>query len=455
MTDEPRKRIAKAIGAGSFGTLVTVLVRFVEIPVFLSCWSLGLYGEWLILSALPTFLSMANLGLHSAAANDMTMRVAAGDRRGAVATLHTALAVLAALSALVMIVAICASLLPLQSILNFEHFGVQETSWVFIALTVSMLCRMFVDLVWECYRACGIYHLGLLGRNILRLVEFVVIIAVIVSGGRPTAVVLAATITVVLGGVLGQVWLNQRHGWIRFGVAQASLSVVGRLWSAAFGFLLFPLAQAVLNQGIVFTLGRVISPAAVVAFVTVRTLCHLLQQIVGLIQRSFWPEFSIAFGRHDIALARRLHRNACRAALGVTVLAAVALGLFGPGVYELWTRGKCNLATDVFWGFLVLLTWRSVWETSCVAIIAINKTQRLAVVYLLASLLALGLSVALSSWLGLVGAVIAIGVFDLIMTVEVLPSSLFLVQDNLKAFTRSFFSLPTMQGTVEARGWVN
>ena len=59
------------------------IIQLVQVPVFLHFWSVPLYGEWMIVTAIPTYLSLSNMGFGNVAGNEMTMMTARGDRKSA------------------------------------------------------------------------------------------------------------------------------------------------------------------------------------------------------------------------------------------------------------------------------------------------------------------------------------------------------------------------------------
>jgi len=75
-----KTRLLKGIIANGIGQIVTVVIQAVSLPIFLHSWGKELYGEWLILSAIPAYLSLSDIGFSTAATNEMTMKVAQGDR---------------------------------------------------------------------------------------------------------------------------------------------------------------------------------------------------------------------------------------------------------------------------------------------------------------------------------------------------------------------------------------
>ena len=76
-------RLFKGFGASLYGQAVVVVIQLAGVPILLSQWHAVLYGEWLILFAIPAYLSLGDLGFSLSAANDMTARVGRQDRAGA------------------------------------------------------------------------------------------------------------------------------------------------------------------------------------------------------------------------------------------------------------------------------------------------------------------------------------------------------------------------------------
>src|SRR5260370_29677298 len=84
-----RGRLIRGFGATALGPVVTAIVQIVSVPVFLHFWGVKLYGEWLILSAIPTYLMLSDMGFGSVAGNDMTMWLPSRDRDGGLETFQS------------------------------------------------------------------------------------------------------------------------------------------------------------------------------------------------------------------------------------------------------------------------------------------------------------------------------------------------------------------------------
>ena len=68
------RRILASTGSNAYAQATTIAIQLLSLPFFLSRWDLTTYGQWLILSAVPAYLSMADVGMVTAASNRSCIR---------------------------------------------------------------------------------------------------------------------------------------------------------------------------------------------------------------------------------------------------------------------------------------------------------------------------------------------------------------------------------------------
>lgn len=59
-------RLMSDVGAQGFSKVVQIVIRLAAIPILLNLWEINLYGEWLMVAAIPTFLAIGDGGFTSA-----------------------------------------------------------------------------------------------------------------------------------------------------------------------------------------------------------------------------------------------------------------------------------------------------------------------------------------------------------------------------------------------------
>jgi O-antigen/teichoic acid export membrane protein len=73
------RRIISGFGANAFGQVIGIIIQFLSLPLFLLYWDASTYGSWLVLSAVPTYLSLADVGMVSASSNKIIIALGRSD----------------------------------------------------------------------------------------------------------------------------------------------------------------------------------------------------------------------------------------------------------------------------------------------------------------------------------------------------------------------------------------
>ncbi len=445
MSPSIRNRFLRGLGATALGPLVTIVVQVISLPIFLHSWGAKLYGEWLILAALPTYITFSDVGFGNVAANDMTMRVAAGDREGALETFQSTWTLMTVSSALVLAgFTAGACLFPLTRWLKLSSISAFESSSILILLGSYALLSLQADLTTSGFRCEGNYAIGMLSKNLLRLAEGALVTAMAAFHARPLAAA-AGYLAVRFAGTLAMSWLMRRKiPWLHYGFRHASWNCTRRLAAPAVAYLAFPAGNALSLQGIVLIVGATLGPMAVVTFSTMRTLTRFGFQIMESIKNSVWPELSAAYGGENWGLARRLHRAACQVALWSSLATVIFLYFFGGRILLLWTHGRVVADVAAFRWLLVVIVANSFWYTSSVVTIASNTHQRVAGFYLLGTVSSLGLAHLLMPHFGMSGAAMSLLAIDLIVGWYVLTQSLARLREKAGDFCGSMFRFPQL-----------
>ena len=83
MDEHTRKRLIVGFITTWIAKLASSIIQFVQIPILFHYWTIQMNGEWMVLSAIPSYLSFSNIGFGSVAGNEMTMLMARGEQKAA------------------------------------------------------------------------------------------------------------------------------------------------------------------------------------------------------------------------------------------------------------------------------------------------------------------------------------------------------------------------------------
>jgi len=230
--------------------------------------------------------------------------------------------------------------------------------------------------------------------------------------------------------------------WIEFGWRHARLRTIRSLLRPALAFMGFPIGNALNLQGTVLAVSYAMGPTSVVIFGTARTVSRVALQMVQMVNATFEPEITMAFGAGRIDLLRTLHRRSCQLALLVSLGIVAAMMTVGPWFLSHWSGGHVPPSRSLLALLLLVVLFYALWSTSSTVLTATNQHQQLAVYYLAGTSLTCGLCYLLARWQGLYGAAASLLVSELVMNTYVLPASLRLSQDTLRGFLSSLLHYP-------------
>jgi O-antigen/teichoic acid export membrane protein len=425
------------------GKLSSTLIQLIQVPVFLHFWSVPLYGEWMVVNSIPAYLSFSNVGFGSVAGNEMTMLVARDDREGALRVFQSCWWLISIICiATIALLSAALYYLPIASLLKLSAINESDTKWIIFYLGVSILLGQLEQLLQSAYRCVGRYPYGTFLKNVFSLFAFGCIIAAVIlgSGVRTTALVFACIN--VFGTLLFSILVRHDIPWIRFGWKNASFAEIRKLARPAIAFMGFPLGNALNLQGTLLAVSYALGPTGVVVFGTARTVSRVALQMVAMVNNTFEPELSIAYGAGNFELTRSLLRRACQLALAVAFVIVIIMMTLGPWFLTHWTGGHVPPSRLLLAILLVVVIFYALWSTSSTLMTSTNQHQRLATYYIIGTSLNCILCYFLARIYGLYGAASSLLVSELVMNLYVVPASLRISRDTLPAFLASMLHYP-------------
>ena len=330
-----KRRLIAGFGANTFSRLSTTLTQIFSVPVFLSHWGVHLYGEWILLNTIPSYLGLSDVGFGSVAGNEMTMLAAAKNFDQALVVFQSVWVLTTVITSLVGLLLIATVwLLPLGTWLHMHAISAGDARLIILLLGLAVLLGMQETLFQAAFRCVGKYPLGTMAKSLVVLAAF---LSTMVGVGLHLSPVPVTVLYVAVNAVgVFALWILLRREvpWIRFGIRHAQWAVIRRLTGPAISFMSFPLVNALNLQGILVVIGYVMGPIAVVTFNTARTISRSAAQGMNLINNSIWPEMSAAFGVGAMDIARMLHRRACQISLLLCLSITLGVAVLGNWIWR-------------------------------------------------------------------------------------------------------------------------
>jgi len=445
MDSSTQRRLFLGFIANWVSKLSNSIIQLVQVPVFLHYWGVNLYGEWMIVNSVPSYLAFSNIGFGSVAGNEMTMLNSANDREGALRVFQSCWWLIAAICCGTgFLLAIALYFIPVADGLKLHAIGPVDAKWVLLYLGLSVLLSQLEQLIGAAYTCVGRYAYGNFMKNLFSLLAFGAMIVPVAfgAGARTTALVYAVSngfFTVVLCFMV-----RRDIPWLRFGWQHASFAEIRKLTGPAVAFMGFPIGNALNLQGTLMAVGYALGPAEVVVFGTARTVSRVALQMVQMVNTTFWPELSLAYGAQNFDLIRTLHRRACQMAFLIAAVVVTGMMSVGPWFLTRWTSGHVPPSRPLLAILLFVVVLYALWSTSSTLLAATNKHQKLAAWYIFGTSVTIVFTYVLARHYGVYGAAASLIISELVMNGYVLPASIQLSHDTFSGFVASMFHYPEM-----------
>ena len=432
LPDTIRSRVRKGLGGQAFGQGVGLLVQFLSVPIFLQFWGVQLYGEWLVLFAVPAYVVLSDLGFTTATTHDMTMLAARGDIDDALASFQTTWLIITAASLVVSAGLLAGGwLVPIVAWFNFSALDDTTALLVFALLLGQVVMSLQTNMVASALTAVGAYGMSTFLGGLARLLGFVLMVAAIVAGLDPVAAAAGLALGQTLGFAIA--WLRARAviDWLEYGVARVNRRTARRLFGPSVGFSAFVVGNVLAIQAPVIVLSAITGPGVVPIFTTLRTLTRACLMIGSSLFAIVRPEISMAFGKRDTALVRRLHARAVQFGVWLSALTVVALLAAGDWFVELWTVGKIAVEQPLFALLIAAMVVTTMWTASGTVLYATNRNKAFAAVYMVAAAASIALAAALAGRYAADGVALAMLAGELVTLAFVLVRALPFIEETV------------------------
>jgi O-antigen/teichoic acid export membrane protein len=399
------KRLLRSISAIFAGHFLNIVGNLLLVPLFLSRWSTGVYGEWMALSAVVVYFGVTDLGMNSAAANAMTAAYARGALgryqylQGSAMAFYVGMAFSVSL-----LFGILMAILPIPAWIGIQHIPPAVAAWVTWLLASRLLWQMPVMQLWSIYRSVGNLAAMTWFWNLQSIGLLAVTATVLLLHGGVLRLALWCVAPMVA--VTAGSWFSLRrsHPELLPKLSEARIAGLRELLSPSLLFGLIMLSVALTLQGPVLLVSRAFGGTAVALLVTTRTLANVVRQMVTPVQAALWPELTRLDAVGAESALRLGHRLLVIGSVTLSAAFAGALWFEGASVMEVWTRGKLVADVWLLRFFLLAIVLQATWLPSSLFMMASNRHRRLAYSYFISAVLTLAAIALLIRPCGLLAA---------------------------------------------------
>lgn len=445
-------RLIKGMGANLLGQFIHLASRVLLVPLFLKVWGIEIYGEWLALTSFVAYLSLMDLGGQIYIVNRLTQAFALRDIKLFRQILHTGLAVFLMIPLIGLAVFITVILLVTpETFLNLSQTSHQTVVWILVILGIQFVVSLPQGILLGVYRAVGTLPRGVMLGNLIQFLQFGFVAIGLWLGIGTVGIAVLQVLPFPIVTILATVELNRRFPEFSFwSLTESRMPLAKSFIKPSLHFFVIQIGQALSVQGMILIVSMLLGAAQVVLFSTLRTMVHVLKQMLGLIIHTAWPEITRldTHGNRDRLFF--LFRVIFRSTLVLTGLSMIFFHFLGQAVYDFWMGGQVEYSRELMDLLLIYIFLQVFWTACGNILMAVNNHQKMAKIVSIASAATIGTAYVGGLFYGLYGVILGMIASDLLLAGWIIPH---LLNQYDKRFSFPFFvqeAVPVFLGYLSA-----
>ena len=375
-------RIGPTFAANIFNQLTVILTQIVIMPIMIGALGVHTFGIWLVLAAIPAYLSISDLGFSYSAKSDMAVRMAAGDLKGAVETLSSVTALMSVVMAGFALVYVGVTyVVGWTTVFDLKGLSLHDAHTILLFGLIQIVSYQAYMISGAILRANRQPALESFFGGALRLAESTALVAGafmthnLVAAAACWALARLVLTVVITAGTL--IFVPS----LRPSVPAISRKRMVDLFRPSMAFMLMPLANSFLLQGSTLILSSGAGASVVAAFNIYRTVTRMGVSVGNTLNYTFVPQYSYSWGaRHTDAYFKlfRIHLGLLIAGcVGYMLVQAVGAKFF----VDILSHHQIKLAPWVFGLLLLSAVFEMSWSVPLTLGSANNHVAFLTVVY--------------------------------------------------------------------------
>lgn len=395
---------------------ISIIISFLLVPITIGYVSSELYGVWLTLSSIMTWLSFMDVGFTQGLKNKLTEAIAQNNWVRGKSLVSTTYFMM-----LLIFLPLCAILEFVVPNINWCHIlnvnpiyndEIIKTMRVLVAFfCMQMVINVIVSVVAAFQKVALSSSFSVIGQAlafvvILLLVKLVppsLTVLSVVFGGLPVLVTFFASLFLYTG----------RYRFISPSLSGIKVGLVSDLFNLGYKFFIINVQAVVLYQSTNFLISYVSSPLAVTSYNIAYRYLNMAMMVFTLITAPLWPAYTDAYVKDDIQWMNNMRKKMIRVYL-LSVLVCVIMAVISDPVYHLWVGNKAEvpiIMTIMVMIYVIIYCWMNLNGT---ILVGIGKVKLETIMVAIGMIIHLPLSLLLAKYISCYGVLLSMTVITLL-----------------------------------------
>lgn len=403
----------------------SILIQLILVPLTLKYLDSNLYGIWLTLSSILSWLVFFDIGFTLGLKNKLTEALAIKDYTLGKRLVSTTYAIMIAIFVPLCILLECiVPYINWSSLLNIANTYNSQITQVMQVLVICICLQMILNIivtVLTAFQRVAISGLFPVIGNLLS----VIIIYILTKSTKPSIVILALAVSFLPAFVLlvSSIYMYKNHlKSISPSFKSIDLSLIKYIFNLGAKFFIIQIQMLIVYQTTNILISNISNPTDVTAYNIAYKYISSALMIFTLILNPLWPAFTDAYTKKDFSWMSMIYKKMIYIYIFIAIIIILMIAV-SPLVYDFWINSSSLIpfSMTLMVGIYILISsWNSL---QIILINGVGKIQLQSYVTLIGLFLHIPISLLLGKYmqsLGVITSMILINiVYGIFFTIQI------------------------------------
>ena len=363
----------------SFNHGIIIFIHLIFVPLFLTFWKLDIYADWVLISTIPSILTISQFGLNSYGSNMIVIAYRQNKKNKANFVFQNVIYFTS-----IFIVTLGLILLLLNYIFDFHKiFDIasvkkNEFHLVLIFIVLKYLLLSNSNFLAALFKINHKFHLFIYLQSIFLITELILIAFTLFLGGQILEVSFVGFINSMIYLITSYFVIKREFIWLQIiNFKNINFSYIKKIFYPSISFMVGDTSKAILAQGTIIFLNLFSNDLLLILYNSIRLIINGSRQLISILTISFQSEITIDYAKKNLKKISNKFKFISKYNLYISSIIAIVLILFLKEPFIIWTKG--NVAWNFYFFILFLVAsyieWLSIPFTAIPQ--SINKIEML------------------------------------------------------------------------------
>lgn len=376
MANPTWKRIWRAVGAETLGQILNFAIRLLLVPLFISIWGLENYGYWLTLTSLSSWISLTDLGGQLYYQNSMNIAWTQKRFNDFQSILTSGLVFFFSIAvSFTVLFGILLFSLPFGHWFHYEALGGNIGNLIILIVAVKIVLSLPYGIILGIFRIVEKQATSVMYVNLTLLIQLLLSVTALMLKGSMFVLAAIEIIPLIIVMFISGFHIKRLmpESFKFLSAKHFSLDIIKTSIKPSLHFFIIQVSTSLIIQGCTLITARVLGPAEVVVFNSLRTVANMFSQFIGVLSHSAWPELTRLHAQKENRKLFDIYAHIANLLFIAGLTYFCFLNHWGEYLFNIWMRGKVEYFPMTMFLISLLVVLNSVWTFGSYMLMATNQ----------------------------------------------------------------------------------